>query len=298
MAALINALSFDVEEWYHPEAIRKSNLTLEHHSQVVEATTPLLDLLQRYQVKATFFTVGEVAQAHPHLIERILNEGHELAFHGWTHLPLWALTPESFAAEIVDFLKWRDGHFAGAKILGYRAPTFSLDASTAWAIKILHEHGFVYDSSVFPARTSLYGVPDAPLHPYKMNLDYPAILAAPDENGLLEIPMSVFPIGGLKIGFTGGLYLRALPLALVQTMIQRTNQQGRAAVMYIHPWETYTQTPRLKLSVGGRLVLYHGLPSFQKLEKLLQTFSFDTMQAIFLKSDPAVPAKIPLGNQS
>lgn len=275
---MLNALSFDLEEWYHPEAIRKSNLKFERVSQVVQATTPLLDLLQSYQVKATFFTVGEVAEAHPQLIERILHEGHELAFHGWTHAPLWALNPESFATEIECFLKWQQQHFPGIQILGYRAPSFSLDKSTAWASQVLREHGFIYDSSVFPARTSLYGVPDAPLHPYRMSSQNPALI---DENGLLEIPMSVFAMGGVKVGFTGGLYLRALPLGVVKRMIYWTNVQKRPAILYIHPWETYEKTPRLNLSLGGRFVLYQGLPSFRKLENLLQSFAFDSMRNIF-----------------
>jgi polysaccharide deacetylase family protein (PEP-CTERM system associated) len=278
---LLNALSFDLEEWYHPEAIRKSNLRFERFSQVVEATTPLLNLLRQYQVKATFFTVGEVAEAHPHLIEHILNDGHELGFHGWSHDPLWALTPKSFTVEIERFLNWQQQTFPGVRSPGYRAPTFSLDQTTAWAVRILYEHGFAYDASVFPARTWLYGTPEAPLYPYTMSFDNPAEVM---ENGLLEIPMSIFPVGNLRIGFTGGLYLRALPFAIVKKLIQHTNNIGRAAVLYIHPWETYSHTPRLNLSPGGRFVLYHGLPSFEKLEKLLQVFQFSTMQDVFLHS--------------
>lgn len=276
---MLNALSFDLEEWYHPEAIRKSGLQFERFSQVVEATTPLLDLLQHHQVKATFFTVGEVAEAHPNLIERILNDGHELGFHGWTHAPLWTLTPSSFTGEVECFLTWQQQTFPGIKIGGYRAPSFSLDKTTAWAVRILHEHGFTYDASVFPARTSLYGVPEAPLHTYVMSLENPAVVA---EKGLREIPMSVFPFGGMKIGFTGGLYLRALPFSLVKTMIHRINKAGRAAIIYIHPWETYPTTPRLKLTPGGRFVVYYGLPSLNKFQKLLQSFHFSTMQEVFL----------------
>jgi polysaccharide deacetylase family protein (PEP-CTERM system associated) len=269
---MINALSFDLEEWYHPEAIRKSGLSPNREQQAAAATIPLLDLLQRYSTKATFFTVGEVAEQQPQLIERILNEGHELAFHGWTHAPLWALDADNFAGEIERFLDWQRQNFPGIQIHGYRAPTFSLDHSTAWAIRVLKDHGFTYDSSVFPAKTSLYGVPDAPRITYWMSLDNPAQVA---EDGLLEVPMSVF--GG--VGYTGGLYLRFFPLPIIKAMM---HQAKRPAVMYIHPWETYSQTPRLKqLSPGARFVLYHGLPSFGKLEKLLQTFQFDTMQAVF-----------------
>lgn len=280
-----NALSFDLEEWYHPEAIRQSKLQVTRSSQVVEATTPILDCLAHYGVKATFFTVGEVAAAHPHLIERLLNDGHELAFHGWTHDPLWVMTPQGFAAEIEQFLKWRDQHFAGVDILGFRAPTFSLDANTAWAISVLLDHGFHYDSSIFPARTPLYGVPQAPLEPYYLNAtDLQDSIPNSANKRLLEIPMSVFPLLGLRIGFTGGLYLRALPYGVIRWLMMATNRARRAAVMYIHPWETYAATPRCKLSWGGRMVLYYGLPSFDKLEHLLRDFQFDTMQKLFLHS--------------
>jgi polysaccharide deacetylase family protein (PEP-CTERM system associated) len=280
----LNALSFDLEEWYHPDEIRKSRLVIHRHSQAVEATTSILDLLARYRVCATFFTVGEVGEAHPHLIERLLKDGHELAFHGWSHDPLWVMTPEDFTAEVERFLKWRDTVFPGVKILGFRAPTFSLDERTAWAISVLEQHGFVYDSSIFPARTPLYGVPNAPLTPYRISPDNLVPSVAPNQIGLLEIPMSVYPLAGMRIGFTGGLYLRALPWWGIKTLIARTNAAGRAAIIYIHPWETYAQTPRLPLSRWRQFILYAGMPSLGKLERLLQTFRFDSLQRVFLDS--------------
>lgn len=278
-----NALSFDLEEWYHPEAIRESRLRVEKSERVVQATQRILALLRRYAVHATFFTVGEVAAQHPKLIEQLLREGHELAFHGWTHQPLWVLSPESFAAEIEQFLAWRDATFPGVEVRGFRAPTFSIDARTAWGIRVLREHGFVYDSSIFPAKTPLYGVPDAPLTPYRIHEDQLAVpSSAPD--ALLEVPMSVFALGSVRVGFTGGLYLRAFPWLVVKQLFKRCHQQGRAAVVYIHPWETDAHTPRLALSRWGRFVLYTGLPMLPKLEKLLQAFAFDTMENVFMRS--------------
>jgi hypothetical protein len=199
------------------------------------------------------------------------------------------MTPGSFAAEVERFLEWRDAIFPGIKILGFRAPTFSLDERTAWAIPILEQHGFVYDSSIFPARTPLYGVPNAPLTPYRISSDNLVgtgfILSAPQpQTGLLEIPMSVYPLAGMRIGFTGGLYLRALPWWGIKILITRTNAAGRAAVIYIHPWETYAPTPRLSLSRWRQFILYAGIPSLGKLERLLQTFRFDSLQSVFLDS--------------
>lgn len=277
-----NALSFDLEEWYHPEAIRQSGLQVTRTARVEPVTENILSLLSRYNVKATFFTVGEVAAEHPHLVEKIFADGHELAFHGWTHDPLWAMTPETFTREVEQFLQWRDQNFSGVDILGFRAPTFSLDPKTAWSIQILREHGFTYDSSIFPASTPLYGVPDASLAPYTI---HESNVSQPSDTAFLEIPMSVFSVGSLRVGFTGGLYLRALPYRVVKQFFQRTNTQGRSAVVYIHPWETDASTPRVALSRWGKFVLYTGLPMTNKLEKLLQDFSFDTMQAVFLNQD-------------
>jgi polysaccharide deacetylase family protein (PEP-CTERM system associated) len=288
---MLHALTIDLEEWYHPYNIQTSSLHFERSTQAEAATLPILTLLERYGVKATFFVVGELAQSHPHLIERILAAGHELGCHGWTHLPLWNLTPTQFAEELTQFLAWRDATFPGVPILGYRASTFSLDDSTAWAVTTLLDHGFHYDSSIFPAATPLYGVPTAPLTPFQLlNLDGRLMMPSPatsptlNRPALLEIPMSVFPIAGRRVGFTGGLYLRALPWQVVRQLFHYTENAKRPAVVYIHPWETYRQTPRLPLSRWGRFVVYYGMPSFDKLEKLLQTFSFGPMQTVFLEN--------------
>jgi hypothetical protein len=189
------------------------------------------------------------------------------------------MSRETFSMEVSRFLAWRDATFPGVSVLGFRAPTFSLDEKTVWAIPVLREYGFSYDASVFPARTPLYGVPDAPSHAYHISVDDPAAEAS---DGLLEVPMSVYDLGITRLGFTGGLYLRALPWAVVKRMVISTNKKGRPAVFYVHPWETFAGTPRVKLSRWGRFVLYYGMPSSGKLEKLLKTFAFDTMQNIFL----------------
>lgn len=274
-----NALSFDVEEWYQAETLRQSGISYDPVSQVLEATTQLLDLLKRYQVQATFFVVGETANRFPRLIERLLNDGHELGLHGWTHEALWRLDPHSLRGEIEAFLNWRDQHFQGVPVYGFRAPTFSLDQSTAWAVPILQDY-FQYDSSIFPAQTPLYGVPTAPTQPYFIR---PDDVSQPSDTGLLEIPMSVFPFFGQNIGFTGGLYLRVFPLSLVKYMIRHRNKRQISIMTYIHPWELYPQTPRLMLSPWQRFVLYSGLPVTSKLENLLQTFEFDSIHRLYLK---------------
>lgn len=282
---MLNALSFDLEEWYHPEAIRTGGVAYQAQSQAAAATLPVLALLKEHQTRATFFTVGEVAASQPALMESILGEGHELAFHGWTHKPLWVLTPDSFREELEQFLAWRDRDFPGVEVLGYRAPTFSLDHRTAWAIPILRDYGFRYDSSIFPAPTPLYGIPEAPLGPCYVGQGGEGVRfgdSPSPSTPLYEIPMSVYTLASRRIGFSGGLYLRALPGPLIRHCLRATNRAGRAAVMYIHPWETYPPTPRLGLPLGARLILYTGMRSaLGKVAGLLGDFRFSTMADVF-----------------
>jgi polysaccharide deacetylase family protein (PEP-CTERM system associated) len=282
---MLNALSFDLEEWYHPEAIRTSGVRYQAQSQAEAATLPLLALLREYHTRATFFTVGELAASQPALMESILAEGHELGFHGWTHKPLWVMAPDDFRSEIDQFLAWRDRDFPGVGVKGFRAPTFSLDHRTAWAIPILGDYGFAYDSSIFPASTPLYGLPEAPLGPCYVGQGGAGVLISQQPGPatpLYEIPMSVYSWAGRRIGFSGGLYLRALPGPLIRHCLRATHRAGRAGVFYVHPWETYPPTPRLKLSLGARLILYTGMASaLQKLEGLLQSFRFSTMSDVF-----------------
>jgi len=160
---LINALSIDLEYWYSTELVRKHVTSVRKgDEQIVEAVTPILDLLDRYDTKATFFVVGTVARRYSQVVRTIFEKGHEIASHSYSHLTLHELGKERFEEEISKSIKVLES-ITGEKPIGFRAPTFSVDNSTRWALEILKRHGFKYDSSVFPVKTRLYGVPNAPL---------------------------------------------------------------------------------------------------------------------------------------
>src|SRR5262249_36785281 len=207
-------LGVDVEDWFHPELVRARVAPGDSRTVVERGTEVVLERLARHGAKATFFLLGDVAARHPALVRRIAGAGHEIACHGMTHRPLWALDRESFRAELRAFrAAIRDALGAGAAapgsgdsrraqpVIGFRAPTFSLDRSTAWALEVLREEGFRYDSSVFPVRSSLYGVPGAPLGIYR-----PAAhdLARHDPSGpMVEFPVAIARAGPWRVPAAG-----------------------------------------------------------------------------------------------
>jgi polysaccharide deacetylase family protein (PEP-CTERM system associated) len=180
---MLNALTIDVEDWYHPELVRScasaSGMDPGADRPQIEASTgALLDLLRQRDIKATFFVVGEIAQRHPCLIQAIAAEGHELGCHGMGHRPLWELTPDEFRSDLEQFASVMSSVVPGVDIIGFRAPTFSMDNRTRWALTVLGSMGYHYDSSIFPLRTTLYGVSGGPLHPYHPSLGDVAVEAA------------------------------------------------------------------------------------------------------------------------
>lgn len=294
-----NALSVDLEDWYHPELVRRHLGSAPAEGRIVESTRPLLDLLARHDVRATFFVVGEVMQRHPDLICEIHDQGHEIACHGMTHRPLWELTPASFEEELAEFGRLsRQILGSDVRIRGFRAPTFSLDRRTSWAVRVLEQHGYEYDASVFPVRVGLYGQPSAPLEIYRLDADDPT--EADSGGRMLEFPPATYELGRWRFPVGGGAYLRLLPAPLLVRALKRIEEQ-RPFVIYLHPWETAPQIPRVELPAWARVVTYAGIGSaLEKLEKLLQTFQFTTVHEVLrsrqahrvrsgLKS-PAIPA--------
>ncbi len=281
---MLNALTIDLEDWYHPELVRhrlpgSTPGSDELRRTLIErATQQLLQLLRERDIAATFFVVGEVAQQHAQLIQEIAEQGHELACHGMSHKPLWEMTADAFRAELDAFDAVMSEILPRVDIVGFRAPTFSLDNRTRWALDVLTEHGFRYDSSVFPVRTPIYGVGTAPLAPY-----YPSsedVAVADDRAELVEFPMSVWPLLGWRVPVSGGFYLRALPFRLVQYGLRQINRQ-RPFAIYVHPWETHPDTPRLALPITSRFVTYYNIARvLPRLTSLLDSFSFAPMRTV------------------
>jgi len=291
---MINALTIDVEDWYHPELVRlrlppheypqpapgeyTASPAVDQEAQIEESTHALLDLLHQRGVKATFFIVGEIAQRHPRLVQDIAAEGHELGCHGMSHRTLWAMTANEFRSELEQFCAVMSTAVPEAEITGFRAPTFSLDNRTRWALTVLGNMGYHYDSSIFPFRTPVYGVNGCPLEPYRPS---PGDVAAADEQGpLVEFPMSVWSWAGLRVPVCGGFYLRTLPLQFVMSCLRQINRQ-RPFVIYVHPWETFANTPRLALPLASRFITYYNLKGMMaRLTRLLDTFSFAPMRTV------------------
>jgi len=243
---MMNALSIDLEHWHSNEFI-KNYLPADTEDQIIDSVSPLLSLLDKYDTCATFFVLGTVAESHPGLVREIHEMGHEIASHMYSHRMIHELDENEFADEIKKSINLLES-ITGEKPLGFRAPNFSIDNSSRWALKIIKEKRLSYDSSIFPVKTMLYGVPNAPSHPYKPSMDD---LSMEDPAGeLIEFPISVLrSIRNIPVG--GGFYLRTLPFWFLKYAIGKINKKN-PAMIYIHPWETYKKTPRIRAPLFSR----------------------------------------------
>lgn len=270
-----NALSIDLECWYSNEFLTKYlPETLE--CKAVEANNKLLELLDKYNTKATFFVLGSIAEEYPDYIKMLYEAGHEIGSHSYSHSTLHKLGKDKFEKELeksTNLIK----SITGNQPLGFRAPSFSVDQSTSWIFGLLKKYGYRYDSSIFPFKTMLYGVPNAQLVPYKPSLDD---VSKHDPNGeIIEFPMTVIRIGK-NIPLAGGFYLRILPLWFLKLAIEQVNKK-RPAIIYIHPWETFIGTPKLKVPLHIRFEAYYGINSaLFKLEELLKNFEFAPIREV------------------
>ena len=233
----------------------------------------LLSLLGHHRAKATFFTLGEVADTHPSLVRRIAGAGHEIACHGQQHEDVYRMTPGEFRADIRR-AKQRLEDLTGAHVIGYRAPNFSIRTDQTWAYEILMEEGFRYDSSTYPILHDRYGRPSAPRFPYAI---YRSGFA-----WLTEFPIGTARIFGMNLPIGGGGYFRLSPFELVRRGIQHVNARERQPVMfYFHPWELDPGQPRPPMAWHHRFRHYVGLETEAlKLSLLLTIFKFGTARDV------------------
>lgn len=273
---VVNALSVDVEEYYHAvifgEAI-KGCATDGLESRVEASIERVLTLLTSYDVKATFFILGQVAADHPSMIQKIASEGHEIASHGYRHELVSRQTPQQFRADIHQAKALLED-ITGELVLGYRAPSFSIGRAQTWAYDILLEEGFRYDSSVYPISHDRYGDRTSPRFPYEVR-----------RNGhakLVEFPIGTTRLLGVNLPIGGGGYFRLLPLALIRGGIKRVNtREGQPIVFFFHPWELDPDQPRPSMPWRHRFRHYVGLQREEvKLSRLLGDFRFSTIQRI------------------
>jgi len=264
-------LSFDVEEHFRIEAaaaLRVSSAQRAHYASRLETSCAwLLDSLDILGLKATFFVVGQIAQSHPQLVRRMAEAGHEVASHSWDHRRIHQHTPLSFRE---DVRQSRDAleQVTGQSVLGYRAPTFSVVKQTAWALDVLAESGFVYDSSIFPVRHDRYGVPDAPRVPFR---------ARGSSGEILELPPATWRVCGLNVPVGGGGFFRLLPQYCLEKGLEQLkwSDSFQIATLYFHPWEFDPGQARLPLGKLSSLRTYVGLfRSRPRLLTLLRKHAF------------------------
>ena len=279
--AVTNALTIDVEDYFQVSAfapyIRRDEWDT-RECRVERNVGRILELLAERDVKATFFTLGWVAERYPQLVKRIVLGGHELASHGYAHQRASDLSQAAFNEDVTRAKALLED-LGGRPVLGYRAPSFSIGSSNLWAFDVLARAGYRYSSSIYPIAHDHYGMPDSPRFAYRL------------ANDLLEVPVTTLRVGGRNLPSSGGGYFRLLPYAVSRWMIGRVNRADReAAVFYFHPWEIDAGQPRIAgIDAKTRFRHYVNIPRMEsRLQALLRDFHWGRMDQIFL-SRPSVP---------
>ena len=270
----MNILGIDFEDWFHPELIQKYISKKDNQPKVIEGIDRILELLRMYDTKATFFVVGELLEFKPELLDMILENGHEIAFHTMKHDRIDKPNfKEKFEEEIKKFDELTDG-----KSKGFRAPSFSLNINSSWLIDVLEENDYVYDSSVVPAKTSLYGIPNAEKKPYKISSKF--LEGNSNDGKIIEFPVIVTKFLGKKIPAAGGFYLRTLPSRIIENAIKSYEKENLPGVFYIHSWELTPEfMPKMKLSKKDHFITFHNIDkAYTKMEDLLEKFQFTSFE--------------------
>lgn len=278
---VVNAMSVDVEDYFQVSAferhIERGQWDVLPH-RVERNTQRILDIFAGHGVKATFFTLGWVAERYPQLIKRMVAEGHEVASHGYEHIRVTEQTPEQFRADIRKTKSILED-LTGQAVVGYRAASYSINAGNLWALGILQEEGFRYSSSIYPVKHDLYGMPSAPRFSF-----------TPDNaEALIEIPITTLSILGRNMPCGGGGFFRLYPYLFSKLAYRYINTvEKQPGIFYFHPWEIDPEQPRQQnLPLKSRIRHYLNLGKVEnRLNHLLDDFAWDTMQNVFL-GEPA-----------
>lgn len=270
--SVTNAMTVDVEDYFHVSAFSQQIKTEEwgnkYPLRAEQSTDKTLALFEKHQVKATFFVLGWVAEQCPQLIKRIAAQGHEIACHGYAHQKATSQTPEVFQQDVARCKKFLED-LTGQAVVGYRAPSFSIDTRNEWAFDVLRELGFTYSSSTYPVKHDLYGVPDWPRFKYQR------------PEGITELPIPTTYLGGRSIPIGGGGYFRLYPYALSKWLIQRfIETEKQPYSFYFHPWELDPAQPRMSQApLKSKFRHYLNLERMEsRLDRLLKDFSWSTMK--------------------
>lgn len=276
---ITNAMTIDVEDYFQVSAFAR-HIPREHWDhlpcRVERNVERILALLEQHRTKATFFTLGWVAERYPQLIRRIVEEGHELASHGYAHLRASDQTPAEFGEDVGKAKRILEDT-SGVEIKGYRAPSFSISETNMWAMDVLASTGYRYSSSVYPIRHDHYGMPDAPRFAFRPR----------GQAGLLELPATTVQILGRNIPAAGGGYFRLMPYPISSWLIRRVHRGDKApCIFYFHPWEIDPAQPRQSgVGLKTRFRHYVNLKHMEhKLDALLRDFKWDRMDRVFLEN--------------
>jgi polysaccharide deacetylase family protein (PEP-CTERM system associated) len=275
-----NALTVDVEDYFHVSAFAQNirRRDWDHYESRIEKNThKLLDIFAQHDCRATFFVLGWVAERYPRLVRDIAKQGHEIACHGYDHELIYDQTPDAFRS---DTLRAKNAieNVIRTPVEGYRAASFSITKQSLWALDILAELGFRYDSSVFPVRHDRYGLPQAS--------DQPHPIKTPGAATLIEFPLTTANFLGYRLPIAGGGYFRLYPYAFTRWNLRRINGRGKPFVFYIHPWEIDPQQPRVHAASLSSFRHYNNLDKCEaRLLCLLSDFKFATMKSVLADVD-------------
>lgn len=267
---IINSFSIDLEDWYQGnEKIKLSDFHL-YENRIEYSTDLILDLFEKYNIKSTFFVLGDIAKNNPNLIKKVHSKGHEIASHGYSHEIVYLQTPSQFQQELRDSKNILED-IIGERIIGHRASNWSITEKSLWALDILKEEGFLYDSSIYPTKNYLFGIPDAPRFAHRL------------ENGLWEVPPSTIKYFNKTLPFAGGFFLRALHRYIINFGIRKFNENNQPAIMYLHPWELDLGQPkRLPVPLKNNIIHYWGLATTEnKLNYIFSKHQFGRLDSIY-----------------
>ena len=287
--AVVNAMTVDVEDYFQVSAFERvvaRDRWHEYETRVAGNTDRLLGIFAECGVRATFFVLGWVAERDASIVRRIVAAGHEVASHGTGHRLVYDQTPEAFREDVRRARRVLQD-LSGQPVNGYRAPSFSITGRSLWALDVLIEEGYTYDTSIFPIRHDRYGIPGAPRHPYWIhhssvgNHQSEQGFSLAQQHSILEIPASTIRLAGTNLPVAGGGYFRLLPFWWTRFGIRRVNEvEGKPVVFYLHPWEIDPGQPRLNASWLSRTRHYCNLSQTTgRLRRLLSGFRFDTVAA-------------------
>lgn len=268
---MINAITIDVEDWYQSFANIHVISQDQYESRIVRDVERVLQLLSDYNVKATFFILGSAAEKNPEIVKMIAGQNHEVGTHGYSHEFIYNLTPEKFSSELKRSIEVIEG-LSGQKVLGHRAPAWSITEKSKWAIDILFQQRLLYDSSISPFVNYIYGIRGFNKKPH--------IILEKDSNVLYEFPLSTISILNKELPVGGGFFTRLYPYWFIKYAFKKVNSYGYPVIFYFHPWDLDEDPPRLKLPWGLKKRYYNLKTTKRKIENLLSDFKFAPIKDI------------------